>query len=89
VGWLASILKRNLGTGVFVVCGQNSRRGGIFDYWGVPLAMRNEAMSLLNELRHDLIDDSGNTQVNTRSMNLNYAPKPVSHLVGQRLLATP
>ena len=27
VGWLASILKRELGTGVFVVCGQNSRRG--------------------------------------------------------------
>ena len=54
VGWLASILKRNLGTGVFVVCGQNSRRGGIFDYWGVPLVMRNEAMVLLNRLRHNI-----------------------------------
>jgi hypothetical protein len=27
VGWLASTLKRELGTGVFVVCGQNSHRG--------------------------------------------------------------
>ena len=24
------------GTGVFVICGQNSGDGGIFDYWGVP-----------------------------------------------------
>lgn len=36
VGWLASHLKQRLGTGVFVVCGQNSTRGGIFDYWGSP-----------------------------------------------------
>ncbi|MBA3338286.1 MAG: hypothetical protein H0T54_00755, partial [Geodermatophilaceae bacterium] len=28
VGWLGSVLKHELGTGVFVVCGQNSRRGG-------------------------------------------------------------
>lgn len=28
VGWLATELKRRLGTGVFVVCGQNSARGG-------------------------------------------------------------
>lgn len=37
VGWLASHLKQQVGTGVFVVCGQNSGRGGIFDYWGCPL----------------------------------------------------
>jgi hypothetical protein len=36
VGWLATHLKRSLGTGVFVVCGQNDDRGGIFDYWGCP-----------------------------------------------------
>jgi hypothetical protein len=36
VGWLASELKRRLGTGILVVCGQNSGRGGIFDYWGCP-----------------------------------------------------
>ena len=36
VGWLATHLKQKLGTGVFVVCGQNSGKGGIFDYWGCP-----------------------------------------------------
>jgi len=61
VGWLASTLKKELGTGVFVVCGQNSRRGGIFDYWGVPLAMRNAAINLLNQLRQDSADDLGVT----------------------------
>lgn len=39
VGWLASHLKRELGTGVFVVCGQNSGSGGIFDYWGYPVEL--------------------------------------------------
>src|SRR5690349_3516684 len=43
VGWLATIMKRELGTGVFVVCGSNSKRGGIFDYWGVPVSMRDKA----------------------------------------------
>ncbi len=36
VGWLATHLKRRIGTGVFVICGQNSNKGGIFDYWGSP-----------------------------------------------------
>ena len=49
VGWLATAFKRELGTGVFVVCGQNTRRGGIFDYWGVPLALREQAMRFLDE----------------------------------------
>jgi ribonuclease BN (tRNA processing enzyme) len=39
VGWLASHLKQKLGTGVFVTCGQNSNRGGIFDYWGCPYSI--------------------------------------------------
>ena len=39
VGWLASHLKATLGSGVLVVCGQNTARGGIFDYWGVPAAV--------------------------------------------------
>lgn len=51
VGWLASRLKASLGTGVFVVCGQNSRRGGIFDYWGVPFGLQGEVAALLEELR--------------------------------------
>ncbi|MEH6415962.1 DUF6196 family protein [Pseudomonas sp. CGJS7] len=51
VGWLASELKRRLGTGVLVVCGQNSRRGGIFDYWGVPESMRAQVMAEVEQLR--------------------------------------
>ncbi len=39
VGWLATYLKQKLGTGVFVICGQNSSRGGIFDYWGCPYSI--------------------------------------------------
>ena len=51
VGWLATRLKARLGTGVFVVCGQNSARGGIFDYWGFPTDLRHDAIMLLAELR--------------------------------------
>jgi uncharacterized protein DUF6196 len=51
VGWLASALKRRLGTGVFVTCGQNSGWGGIFDYWGCPLALRDLAIAVIEELR--------------------------------------
>ncbi|WP_280394542.1 DUF6196 family protein [Nocardia brasiliensis] len=39
VGWLAGHLKRALGTGVFVVCGSNRERGGIYDYWGCPVEL--------------------------------------------------
>lgn len=32
VGWLGSRLKARVGTGVFVICGQNRALGGVFDY---------------------------------------------------------
>ncbi|MBW3567345.1 MAG: hypothetical protein KY410_05190, partial [Proteobacteria bacterium] len=51
VGWLASHLKTVLGTGVFVVCGQNSGRGGIFDYWGVPESVTERAAIEVENLR--------------------------------------
>jgi hypothetical protein len=51
VGWLAAHLKTVLGTGVVVVCGQNSDRGGIFDYWGVPLSIANEVAEEIQRLR--------------------------------------
>lgn len=51
VGWLASTMKQELGIGVFVVCGQNMQRGGIFDYWGVPIALREKAARVLEKLR--------------------------------------
>jgi hypothetical protein len=36
VGWLATRIKRKTGSGILVVCGQNSARGGIYDYAGCP-----------------------------------------------------
>lgn len=51
VGWLASHLKARLGTGVFVVCGQNSSRGGIFDYWGAPLSVSDRVIAEVHRLR--------------------------------------
>jgi hypothetical protein len=51
VGWLASHLKASLGTGVLVVCGYNSNRGGIFDYWGVPYAIGDEVVEAVARLR--------------------------------------
>lgn len=51
VGWLASHLKVELGTGVFVVCGQNSGHGGIFDYWGCPWELGDEVLAEVERLR--------------------------------------
>ncbi len=51
VGWLASHLKHELGTGVFVVCGSNTSRGGIFDYWGCPDILLDEAVAVVERLR--------------------------------------
>ncbi len=50
VGWLATQFKLQLGTGVFVVCGQNSRDGGVYDYWGIPLSVGAQALELLAAL---------------------------------------
>ncbi|WP_421837722.1 DUF6196 family protein [Novosphingobium sp.] len=50
VGWLASLLKAELGTGVFVTCGSNDRDGGIFDYWGCPYDLRDAAFAVINRL---------------------------------------
>jgi len=50
VGWLASRLKEKLGTGVFVICGQNSGRGGIFDYWGCPIALKEKVFAEIRAL---------------------------------------
>jgi hypothetical protein len=51
VGWLASEIKRELGSGVFVVCGHNRERGGIFDYWGVPAEVAPGVLDLIEKLR--------------------------------------
>jgi len=51
VGWLASKIKMDLGTGVFVVCGQNTNKGGIFDYWGCPASIADEVIKLVRQLK--------------------------------------
>jgi hypothetical protein len=43
-------MKKKLGTGVFVVCGQNSNKGGIYDYWGCPLEIQNAFLDELQQL---------------------------------------
>lgn len=51
VGWLATTIKERLGSGVFVVCGDNPARGGIFDYLGYPVECADAVRELLEELR--------------------------------------
>jgi len=53
VGWLAGRFKQRFGTGVFVVCGQNSMAGGIYDYWGVPVAVADDVMADVKRLMVD------------------------------------
>ncbi|NIH80461.1 DUF6196 family protein [Amycolatopsis viridis] len=50
VGWLASRVKASTGSGLFVICGQDSDRGGIFDYYGVPEAAAGEVRQVLDRL---------------------------------------
>jgi len=50
VGWLGSLLKARFGTGIFVVCGQNSGRGGIFDHWGVGLERAEPVLAAIRAL---------------------------------------
>jgi hypothetical protein len=51
VGWLATHLKSSTGSGVMVVCGQNTNRGGIFDYWGAPLSVADAIVAEIERLR--------------------------------------
>jgi hypothetical protein len=51
VGWLATHLKIELGTGVFVICGSNRTRGGIYDYWGCPAGLLDQAIAVIEGLR--------------------------------------
>lgn len=56
IGWLASEFKRQLGTGVFVVCGQNSADGGVFDYWGIPVSVAAEALKMITKMQQKGLD---------------------------------
>jgi hypothetical protein len=57
VGWLATTIKRRLGSGVFVVCGDNPGRGGIFDYLGYPIRIADEVRGLIDDLRSQQAGD--------------------------------
>lgn len=50
VGWLATHLKLVLGTGVVVICGSNRARGGIYDYWGCPIDLLDQAIAVVRAL---------------------------------------
>ena len=54
VGWLATQLKRRLGTGVFVTCGSHPDADGVFDYWGAPAKLRAEVLTELRALNPGL-----------------------------------
>jgi hypothetical protein len=53
VGWLASEIKARTGSGLAVVCGQNSERGGIFDYWMCPVEASGDVLRVIDELRSE------------------------------------
>ena len=50
IGWLATRLKDKIGTGVFVICGQNNGRGGIYGYWGCPIDVAQSVMEEIQNL---------------------------------------
>jgi hypothetical protein len=58
VGWLASHLKRTVGTGVIVICGKDGRSDvdlyaashGVFDYWGCPARLGDAVIGEIQSL---------------------------------------
>lgn len=57
VGWLSTAVKQRTGSGVFVVCGDNPARGGIFDYLGYPLEAAGAVRTLIDDLRRPRTGD--------------------------------
>jgi hypothetical protein len=59
VAWLASLMKREAGTGAMVVCGFDARATpalwqtslGLFDYWGCPWSKGDDVIALIERLR--------------------------------------
>lgn len=50
VGWMCTHIKRRFGSGVIVICGYNSKDGGVFDYYGCPAGRGNDVIAFINEL---------------------------------------
>jgi hypothetical protein len=61
VAWLAGLMKKEVETGVMVVCGFDTRATpalwqtslGLFDYWGCPWSRGDEAVALVERLRRE------------------------------------
>jgi hypothetical protein len=47
VGWLSSRIKARTGSGVFVICGHDRERGGVFDYYGVPVVAADDVRRVI------------------------------------------
>jgi hypothetical protein len=50
VGWLSSRVKAATGSGLFVICGYDKERGGVFDYYGVPDAAAEDVRRVIARL---------------------------------------
>ncbi len=50
IGWLAGHLKETTGSGVFVICGNNTQRGGIYDYWACPWSLKSKIFGEIHRL---------------------------------------
>lgn len=68
VGWLASRIKERTGAGVLVVCGYDSRRGGVYDHWGCLESSADEVRAVIEALR-TRAPASGRLDLDDRLMN--------------------
>jgi len=53
VGWFASRIKAETGSGLFVICGYDRRRGGIYDYYGVPAGTATRVREVVDALTRE------------------------------------
>ncbi|MGV9884105.1 DUF6196 family protein [Streptomyces sp. NPDC003006] len=51
VGLLGVYESQNVRTAEFVICGSNRARGGIYDYWGCPIDLLDQAVAVVRTLR--------------------------------------
>ena len=53
VGWMCTHIKLRFGSGVIVICGYNSKDGGVFDYYGCPAGLGAEVLAFIRQLADD------------------------------------
>jgi hypothetical protein len=59
VGWFAGAVKAATGSGLFVICGYDRRRGGIYDYYGVPQGVAGEVRRVVTALAGEPLGAGG------------------------------